>query len=235
MAAKIITGSFILILFIAIIIYLREKSRLSKLLNLKLDINPEKACIGGPIDFFIRAHPEKTIKSSMIEGELVCKKFSHSWLVWLENVGLFGFPVGEPITMITFSLGKDLMFVNGTSLTYGGRLRMPEDSFATESSRVIKIGWYIIIRIHAVGFSPAIIKRKLTVIKSNGKDLTKIKENMLKEKNIDIFNIYKPKRTVENQNLILMVEGDPRKELKKDHSGSSRFSYLELEDERQEN
>ncbi len=221
----------VILVFIGGLFYIRRRNRLATLMNLELEYTPDKVMVGETVDFFVHATPEKTIKAESVEGDLICRQYGHPWMIWAEDLGISGLNLGQPVTIIAFSMGRDMVFVKGTRSTYGGYLPIPIEAHASSMEKYNLIRWTVTVRIHAPGYSEASIRSHLEVepLRPGARQKTVSQEKTA----IPVDSYASRHRTRER--VMVVVDGDTRDDGSKEISESCRFSFLEISDERQEN
>lgn len=220
----------IIALLVFFLLLEHRRRRLSRILRLSLEFNPLKVHPGDNFDLVVNSQSQKTIRAALVEGDLICKRYNFPWQVFLDNAGI---PTGQPLTIMRFSLGSDLMFVEGTTSSYGGQLPIPEEAFLTEKGEVLTIRWVASVRVHAAGYPSATVSRELPVIPQNEvREPTQEEIAAMGSKGLES---YMQKKTNPRDNVILTVEGAPVAGESKEEQSKSRFAFLELEDDRKDN
>jgi hypothetical protein len=230
METRLALGLVLLLVVAGIIIHRRRAVRLEGILNLDVTFRPPEVCLGDSVEIFLMSHPGKTVKASLVEGELVCRRYSSPALLKLEEMKIPGLPVGEPLAMLLFTLGSDLVFTGGVRTSFGGSLPIPADSFPTQAEEGYHIRWTVTMRVHVPGYRPAVAQRELRVICRGGK-LVGAGEAKGEAEGTAAAGAVRHPRAADG--VVLEVEGDTRDGDRdgKQKNVPSRFSFLEIEEE----
>lgn len=223
-----LAGAVLILIIVAVLpAYLKKKKSLSSILKMDLSFNPETGRPGETVYFVMKADAKKSIKSSLIEGELKCLQYSSDFWLTLDRLSFVN--TGHMLSGILFSMGKDYMFVKGAKNTYSGALPIPEEAYPTESKPGSKIRWIARVRVHAENYEPAEAVRELLVKKVRLKKASEKGGVMEDHGEVTVDAVSRKNAPARRQDVILSFEGDLRAQQGKDGVGPTRFSFLELE------
>jgi len=220
-----------LILIGAVWFYFYKKvNALSRILKLRLELNPMTANRGQQVIFSILSDPEKQIKADTINGELICKRFDSCRGNWTDWTDLPIICHGQILAQIIFSFGKDLILVPGSENRYEGYIPIPDDAPPTEVTKLFQVKWMVMVRVHSRDYKTASVSKELKVTAFHPQMIEAKRGEQ--EQNVEFTPM--KRKAIQRQNIQLVfsdsVDKHPGKKLSSQGSVSS-FNYLELENE----
>ncbi|MFP4497676.1 MAG: hypothetical protein ACLFQV_05645 [Vulcanimicrobiota bacterium] len=152
---------YVFLILIIVIIFFYYFRNLGRVMQVNLDVAPGIR-IGDKIDFIIKIKSGRRIKTSLIDGELVCKRYAGSFKPTTENIKLLD-KTGEKIRIFYFSFGRDLIIPGDTLVDYPGYIEIPQDVDETQLERNYQIRWLLKARVHGFAYLPVSVIKEIEV------------------------------------------------------------------------